>query len=234
MNLECQAWLVGDNGEQAQLIMVTEEEAKTEVEHINGMVGFYSYGVRLCGDPGYREDVDPRWGIILCRRCFYDLACQWQEANRAAGLCRCGRDTLPDIGSCRECNARQRRRAAATRNAKKKAQKQQEQIQKAQEAHEAVVEARRALLESITPEQWKEAARAPACPDARRGTSRPGRIAAHLGVKALPASVAGRSAGASAGVLVSRFLNLKANAHIKSLVIEATNKEEAKQDGSNR
>ena len=68
----------------------------------------------------------------MCRRCFFALAAQWREANRAEGLCACGLDPLPGIGSCRECNARQRRQATARRNEAKariKAAEERERLQ---------------------------------------------------------------------------------------------------------
>ena len=79
------------------------------------------YGV--CGEQTYREEIDRRFGVPLCRTCFFELAKQWRAANQDEGLCACGRDPLPGIKTCRDCNARDRRQAAAQRNRERAVQK---------------------------------------------------------------------------------------------------------------
>ena len=59
-----------------------------------------------CEEFAYRDVVDPRFGVPLCRRCFREHVTDWRRQNREAGLCACGLDTLPDISTCRDCTAR--------------------------------------------------------------------------------------------------------------------------------
>ena len=68
-----------------------------------------------CVQHAYRSTIDSRFGIPLCRRCFYEHAAHWRRQNQKAGLCACGLDTLPGILTCRECTARNNRQAAAAR-----------------------------------------------------------------------------------------------------------------------
>ena len=68
-----------------------------------------------CEDLAYQSVIDSRFGVPLCRRCFYAHAADWRSENRNAGLCACGLDTLPNISTCRDCTARKKRQAAAAR-----------------------------------------------------------------------------------------------------------------------
>ena len=68
-----------------------------------------------CVDFAYRSVIDSRFGVPLCRQCFYAHAAHWRIENQNAGLCACGLDTLPNISTCRDCTARKNRQAAAAR-----------------------------------------------------------------------------------------------------------------------
>ena len=60
--------------------------------------------MEACNGRAYNE-VDPRFGIPLCRKCFAFVCMLWGVANRRAELCRCGRDPLPNQVRCRDCFA---------------------------------------------------------------------------------------------------------------------------------
>lgn len=107
--------------------------------------GYETGELSVCGEPAHRSDIDPRFGVPLCRECFYDAAADWRRANQEAGLCACGQDCLPGIKTCRDCTARNKRNAAKA--AKQKKRREQEAADRARydEMKKAALARRKAL-----------------------------------------------------------------------------------------
>ena len=158
-----------------------------------------------CERWAHRSEIDQRFGLSLCRECFYAAAHLWRDLNRAAGLCACGMDCMPMLNQCRECNARSRRQAAAVRNRQKLAAAARAKLK----AKRAAIDAERAeadrLVASFTHDTVRAAMEA-------AGGDKP-QAAAALGLRRKPSNSTWGSDVTPVAIL-SSWLRRKANVNV--------------------